>query len=204
MKSWSEILKIVQEGNAKEHFSLGDTFPVSMSDGTKLTFEIAAINLSGNNLIFVMKDCMSFEKCLNGERIYSEKEGWKNCDMRKYLNEDIFSMLPEDLQNVISPRTLIQSIYGKRYMVEDKIWIPSQSEMFESIPDVADAGDEHFPLYKTIESRIKNKDGKPSWYWLRTPYCAYAYTARRVSPEGELYNYYANYESGISFAFMIA
>lgn len=79
--------------------------------------------------------------------------------MRKWLNEDVLPRLPKELQAMIVPRTIRQMIDGKEVQTQDKLWLPSFTEMFgaeaaaEWTP--GDLGDEQFELFASERSRVK-------------------------------------------------
>ena len=125
--------------------------------------------------------------------------------MRSYLNDKFYKLLPDDFASVIIPRTIVQQIGNERYTSEDKIWLPSQTEMFADTPNDMDVGDKHFPLYSTYKSRTKirvNGNGT-LWYWLRTPTSTYGYHVRLVLPTGSLSYYSAYLSIGVAPACII-
>ena len=156
--SWSDIAEIVSSGYAYRLFDIGDSISFKLVDGTDVAFEVAALNPYGKNaVVLVMKNCLPDDHCMNKQNTYGNNGGWKNCEMRRYLNEDVFNLLPEELRSVISARTITQVIDGKEYVSEDRLWLPSQTEMFEQYSEESDVGDVHFPLYKDEKSRVKLK-----------------------------------------------
>ena len=53
----------------------------------------------------------------------TNKGGWRDCEMRLWLNETIFHMLPDELQEIIVPRRIVQIMDGERLESEDKLWL---------------------------------------------------------------------------------
>ena len=91
--------------------------------------------------------------------------------MRKWLNEDVLPRLPKELQAMIVPRTIRQKINGEEVQTQDKLWLPSFTEMFgakaaaERAP--SDLGDEQFELFDSERSRVKEVPGRGTWRGLR-------------------------------------
>ena len=84
--------------------------------------------------------------------------------MRKWLNEDVLPRLPKELQAMIVPRTIRQMIDGKEVQTQDKLWLPSFTEMFgaeaaaEWTP--GDLGDEQFELFDFGTQPREGSSGK--------------------------------------------
>ena len=125
--------------------------------------------------------------------------------MRSYLNDKFYELLPDDFQSIIIPRTITQKIGDTEYSSEDKLWLPSQTEMFADYAEEIDAGDKHFPLYSTNKSRTKIRinGNNTLWYLLRTPYSGNGYYGRIVSPTGYLYSSGASSSYGVAPACVI-
>ena len=100
------------------------------------------------------------EKCTN-------KGGWLDSDMRKYLNNTIFNLLQEDLKSVIADRTIRQVKDGRELVSTDKLWLLSSTEIGYDYS--TDENDVHFSLFSDERSRVKQVDGETQWYWLRSP-----------------------------------
>lgn len=191
--SWEEIAEMVRSGYAYRLFDIGDTVQCKLKDGTDTAFEVAALNPYGENaVVLVMQDCLHKQYCMNEEYTYADSGGWKNCKMREYLNKEVFAMLPDDLQAVIATRKITQKIDGELYVSEDKLWLPSQTEMFGENPSDMDVGDVHFPLYCDEKSRVKQREKSTTWYWLRTPNSDYGSSVRVVSYIGHVIRHATN------------
>ena len=84
---------------------------------------------------------------------------YSKSDLRKWLNEELYNRLPDDLKRLIVPTLKRQVAYDADWNcytdeVVDKIWIPSFSELFEGgYPD----------LFTDDESRAMGR-----FYWCRS------------------------------------
>ena len=56
--------------------------------------------------------------------------GFKESDLCRYLNEEVWAILPEELKAVISERECLQIVKGKEERFMLKLWLPSEFEVF--------------------------------------------------------------------------
>ena len=128
--------------------------------------------------------------------------------MRKWLNEDVLPRLPKELQAMIVPRTIRQMIDGKEVQTQDKLWLPSFTEMFgaEAAAEWApgDLGDEQFELFASERSRVKEAPGRGTWwYWLRSPVASYSTGFCLVRSNGDAGSGRASFAYGVAFGFCL-
>lgn len=114
---------------------VGSEFPICLEADAdnendvfeQLTAQVVHVTKEGRVMV-VLKDCMEKMRAMND---YATNEGgWKDSAMRKWLNEDVLPRLPKELQAMIVPRTIRQMIDGKEVQTQDKLWLPSFTEMF--------------------------------------------------------------------------
>lgn len=103
--SWANIQKIVAAGKFSETgWKVGDTKSVTIN-GVSLTVRIIGVNHDGNNTITLM--CTKsigmhlFNEAVNGSS--TNAGGWKDSDMREWLNGTIYNGLSSDLKSAIKP-----------------------------------------------------------------------------------------------------
>ena len=204
--SWQDIIELVRAGCSYRLFNVGDVISFKLKDDTNFEMEVAGIDIyAPNTVVLVAKSCLSEDLPMNERAVYSEHGAWSKCKMRSYLNDKFYKLLPDDFSSVIIPRTIVQQVGNNEYASEDKIWLPSQTEMFADTPNDMDVGDKHFPLYSTYKSRTKirvNGNGT-LWYWLRTPLSTYGSYVRLVLPTGLLSLNYAISSYGVAPACII-
>lgn len=167
--SWTLIQTLAREGKLGELLQVGDELKCQLKTGEDVTFEVADMR---EHPCFVLKDCMKDEKPMNKQM--TNAGGWGGSFMREWLNGTIFHMMPDALQEIIVPRTIRQTLGSKVAETEDKLWLPSYTEMFgkEGAEDwaPADTGDEQFQLYTSEKNRVKEQGKNGTWwYWLRSP-----------------------------------
>lgn len=149
----------------------------------------------------------------------TEKSGWLNgggwaaCDMKNTTMEDIYALLPNDLQTTISEVTVLSGTgsgsQGGVSPSKNKLFLPSEWEMFgtKKYSIGASEGGTQFAYYQinnTYDARIKLRAGKTNYgYWLRSPklgsYTEFVYIGYDGSP---IYNP-ADFEGGVAPCFAI-
>lgn len=84
--------------------------------------------------------------------------GYDASDMAKYLDTEVFDLLPDALQEIIKKRR------------GHKLWLFSRREVFgEDGCYICPKDDVHIPYYQKFENRIKLRNGKPDCWWLASP-----------------------------------
>ena len=138
----------------------------------------------------------------------TNKGGWRDSEMRLWLNGTIIHMLPDELREMIVPRRIVQTVDGERLESEDKLWLPSFTEMFgkEGAEDwaPADTDETQLELFRTERSRVKERPGNGTWwYWLRSPYGSSSADVCSVTSSGGATYDYASYAYGVAFGFCL-
>ncbi len=192
--TWNEIKEAIAAGKAKELLAVGDYIRVMLKDGTPMRIAVAGIDhYNENEVIFAFKDIMPNEKPMNAE--YANRGGYEASDMRTYLNEELFALLPDDLQEVIKERR------------GDKLWLFSRREVFgEDSMDYrykSPEDDKQLPYYEDMANRVKLRNGDTDWWWLASPSSANTTDFCLVSPSGDSGNNYASISFGVAPGFCI-
>lgn len=203
--NWGEIKREIEHGYGNVILSVGDTISFQLKNGKQASVSVAAIDPYGKNTVAFAFDDLLWQKKMN-ERD-TNRGGWAHSKMADILENEILPLLPDELADVIQPRTIIQNIGGTRYERTSKLWLPSRTEMFgehESYKE-CDFGDIHFPLFKTEKSRVKAlENGTTEWYWLRSPgvgTSAYFWSVYDYGGGGGIY--YASSVNGVCPCFII-
>lgn len=201
--SWTLIQTLAAEGKLGELLQVGDELKCQLKTGENVTFELADMR---ERPCFVLKDCMKDEKPMNKK--LTNAGGWRDSFMREWLNGTIFRMMPDALQEIIVPRTIRQTLDGAVVETEDKLWLPSFTEMFgkegAEAWAPADTGDEQFQLYTSEKSRVKEQGEHGTWwYWLRSPSGGGSAAFCSVGSSGGAYYGSASRSSGVAFGFCL-
>ena len=197
--SWAEIKNEIKSGNADGFFKIGDVLPIELKNGKSVNLVVAAINHYEENQVIFAFDNLVNKHNMNEEN--SNTGGWRDCKMREHLSYELIELLPDELKAVISARTIVQRIDGKNYLSTDKLWLPSATEVGERC--VADIDDKPFPIFSGERSRIREFNGKTSWWWLRSPYFNNTTYFWNVSSSGYVYNSNASVAGGVCPCFII-
>ena len=178
--SWATILA---DTNPSEHYSVGDTKTLALSNDLSVVCQIVGFNkdiLANDNIKYariswVIQDFYAIH-AMNVSSV-GTLGGWENSSMRSYLISDVLPLLEASdvgasLQTVIKTyRTKYTTDGDTTKSCSDKIWIPSVREFYGS---TATNAEETGPTY-SLDSNWKGKtdedyQGSTRWWWLRTPY----------------------------------
>lgn len=198
--TWGEIATLIRAGKARKFLSIGDAVPFTMKDGQTVKAIVTEINpYNENEVAFVIEDCLTKNHIMNEKR--TNTGGWRYSDMRKYLNKDVFNLLPNELKAVIADREIKQIENGEELISTDKLWLLSLAEIAEDGYKV-DKDDVHFSLFKDERSRVKQQDGKTAWYWLRSPNTSTT-SFRVITGSGNAISSSVSNLNGVAFGFLI-
>lgn len=168
---------------------VGDEITETLKDGCEVVFVVMDEGVIGlKNLLgrhYMNKD-------------WTNKGGWLACDMRRYLNEEVINLLPDELLTVIKPRK-----FGDE---EDKLWIFSEMEIFGDHNWVENDPDRgfQFEYFKNPANRVKlDEDGDASGWWERSPYASYSTCFCIVDSNGYASHANASFSGGVGFGFYI-
>lgn len=169
----------------------------------KVGDEISEVLKDGREVIFVVMDdgVIGLKDCLGERRMnddWTNRGGWLATEMHRYLNEDVFALLPDDLQAVIKPRA-----FGEE---QDKLWLFSEAEIFGEHDWTEKETDRGVQLeyFKTPANRIKcDENGDPTWWWERSPYASHTTPFCNVYSSGYAYADGASYARGVCFGFCV-
>lgn len=201
---WNTIKKAQADGKLQELLQVGDELDITLKTDEELT--VQAVGTTERGLIFLLKDCMKDEHGMN--KRMTSKGGWRDSEMRLWLNETIIRMLPDELREMIVPRRIVQTMDGERLESEDKLWLPSFTEMFgkEGAEDwaPADTDETQLELFGTERSRVKERPGNGTWwYWLRSPRGSYSASFCIVDSYGNADCISAGVAYGVAFGFCL-
>lgn len=128
-KSWTGLKNIVESGREAELCEVGEEIDITLSNGKTMTYIIGAIDHDlEHQIIFVPKrydylDIVPFNRTSIITR-------YENSSLCEYLNGTFFNMLPTDMQEVISERTIEYAISDTALVsFTKKIWLPREYEI---------------------------------------------------------------------------
>ena len=93
--------------------------------------------------------------------------GWEDSEFRKWLNRDFFKTLPAELQKMIRPAIRKSNdSSGVIHTTDDKLFLPTESELFGSAIYSACECGERYPAFATSKDRVVvDEDGDARCYF---------------------------------------
>ena len=166
--SWAELRAFSESGKLGEVLKSGDNIPVTLKNGEEVSFDVGKDERG--KIYFIMHDCLKELKPMNSS--CTNAGGWEESTMRKYLNEEVIKLLPDELQEIIKPTKIVQVWDGKRRETEDKLFLLSKTQVFgkDKNYEAIEPDDSQIDIFKTERSRVKEREdcGTASW-WERSP-----------------------------------
>ena len=200
---WKELSEGIKAGTIT--VAAGDEVKMELQTGEKVTMQVVEVSENGKNVRFVSHDCLAEEMPMNSE--WTNKGGWKESDLRKRLNSEVFDSLPEDLKAVIIPTIRRQFVHDQIVECEDKLWIPSEYEIHgREVYAKHVEGEEQFKLYKDRRNRMKKigEDGADTdWWWCDSPHASDTTNFCLVNSYGHASGYSASSAFGVPLCFTI-
>lgn len=199
--SWAELKAAAEAGTLDTLIQSGDLILFTLKSGEKVA--VRATHDDNGKLFFVLEDCMQDNHAMNKD--LTKKCGWDTSDMREYLNTEVFALLPDDLQAVIVPTTIVQIVDGKRVESVDKLFLLSKTQVFGK-GDWSDDEPEDTQLdwFLHEKNRLKKRAGKRicAW-WLRSLLSSSSSSFCNVYSSGNSFYNFASASCGVAFGFRI-
>ena len=157
--NWGKVKELVAAGSLK----VGDEISDNLLTGQKMVYVVA--DITEEEVKFASKDLLAERVVWNENG--RNTGGFKESDLCRYLNEEVWAILPEELKAVISERECLQIVKGKEERFMLKLWLPSEFEVFgDSWASEVEEG-QQFELFKDPRNRVKfDQDGERAVWWL--------------------------------------
>lgn len=197
---WTTLSLASHQGRLCEILQEGDIIPITLKNGEQ--HEIVATQDEHGKWHFIFRDCLADTAQMNDT--WTNKGGWAACKMRDYLNDEVFSLLPDELQTVIVPTKVVQIVDGKLVETMDKLWLPSESQIFgKTVWADEEPEDTQLAWYKNTHNRVKTRGNDTVWYWERSAFAGYSNTFCIVYSSGRAGRSTAGNSTGVSPGFTI-
>ena len=218
--SWATIAANVKNGNTSK-YNVGDTKEVDLGDLGTHTVRIANMNecTNGETSETACGFVVEFADIISEHQFNSTATnvgGWRDSELRTYINETIYKKLPTDLQNIVSSTKVISS-HGitsgeTNFETQDKLFLLSTEEVWvETNYDTSVGTSKQLDYYKnqgvttsSYTSAIKQYKGIEKSWWLRSSYSRTTNDFYRVNGSGGSIGNYDSNSFGVSPAFRIA
>lgn len=169
-------MKVLRKIKIKTHESelvVNDQLSVKLKDGRKYT--LTAVQKQEEGMLCVFDECVD-KKALIDEGDYA----WKDCDLRKWLNNDFYSLLPKKFTDRLVLMPVEDDIHG------DWLTLLTSEQLF-GVDANGDDAEGQIEYFKSEKNRVAEFEGETYWYWTKTPYASHSYYARYVDTDGSLY-----------------
>lgn len=219
--SWELISYLSEKGIAQQYYNVGDKKNIRLSTGEEITLVVLGFNhddLSNGN----GKAGMSIGtiKVPVKEYAYNDKStnvgGWHECNLRTQGMSEIYSTLPDDLQNVIKAvdkRTTAGNKSTNIIISSDKLWLFSEIEIDGTTKEFYCNEGVQYEYWKTIEPadrKFEYDTGTPvghysfsSWINVRSSNILNDYGFLTQYPGGTFGNSSSHSEGSVVFGFCI-
>lgn len=199
--SWKDIKAALNSGRS---IKVGTVVTDKLKNGKTVQFVCVASNHYGEGeaIFFCKTVAFNFHMHRYGESI----DNYRDCDMRSYLDRGVVEDLPDELVEVISPRTLKEvNESGETVEFTDRVWLLSVKEVFDDwFRSAPNSEDKQFPYFKKRLNRILVDDNDDlKYWWLRSPYASSSSTFCYVFSYGGAISGNATTSYGVAFGFCI-
>ena len=220
---WETIASNVKSGNT-DKYNVGDTKEVDL--GTLRTHTVRIANKSectnGETSETACGFVVEFADIIAKQKFNStdtNKGGWKDSELRKYVNGTIYKSLPSELQNVITTTKVISG-HGPgetNFETQDKLYLLSSEEIYEDFAsstnakyDTSVGTSKQLDYYKkqgvttsSYVGAIKQFNGSNAYWWLRSAYSSSSALFLSVRISGDWSKGSASGSNGVSPAFRL-
>ena len=223
---WATIAENVQAGNTSK-YNVGDTKEVDLGELGTHTVRISNMSecTNGETSETACGFVVEFVDIITKYQFNSTNTnvgGWKDSELRTYINGTMFSTLPSELQNIISTTKVISghgSTSGEEnFETQDKLYLLSSEEIYGDFSssqnaqyDSAAGTSKQMDYYRDksvttnkYDASIKQYKKVSSIWWLRSAGSFSNTNFLRIYGDGGWGSYYSNIDNGISPAFRIA
>ena len=217
--SWSTIAANVHTGNTSK-YNVGDTKEVNLGELGKHTVRIANMSecTNGETSETACGFVVEFADIITKQKFNSTSTnigGWKDSELRTYINDTIYKSLPSDLQNVIFSTKVISGCGGMKDSTnetQDKLYLLNVQEVWNTRDGDTSAGtSKQLDYYKNQGVTTSSYAGAKKQYnesysdwWLRSTRSYTMDNFHGVDFNGNQFCTSANASIGVSPAFRIA
>lgn len=201
--SWDKIAEAAATGTLDKLLKSGDYIPLTLTNGDEVGLDVGR-DESGRTY-FIFHNTPRDRHYMNPE--WTNKGGWHDSDMRRYANEDIFALLPDEVKTIIKPTKIVQVLNGERIETSDNLFCLSATQVFgksdywqEQEPE-----DTQIDIFRDPHARSKvwlgADEGCASWWWLRAAGGDNYF--RHVNADGSIADGTAHNEGAVALGFCI-
>lgn len=172
LDSWDQIIASVNDGTYSTKYAVGNYKPLNLGSEGVVNMQIAAFdadvksNGSGNaHITWIAKETLATE-----HRMHVGKCSWAATEMREYLANDIWLLIPETVRNsiVLVDKTYYDASAQATLTCSDNLWIPSSREIGFTTEE--SSGVIYSELFTDNNSRRRLEQNGKYWasWWTRS------------------------------------
>lgn len=206
--TWEQIIEACHNKEVPDTWNVADQKPMTIN-GVAYQIDIIGKNhdtyASGGKapLTFQLHDCYSnVIEGMNSSR--TNYGGWKSCAMRQTRLPAILALMPTEVQNGIREVNKLTSAGSGSNIINttaDKLFLPSEIEIFGSVNLSKNGEGTQYDYYKASNSRVKKTGVNAIYWWQRSPDGSSSMHFCAVNEGGHATSLTANAGCGVAFAF---
>ncbi|MCL2555674.1 MAG: DUF6273 domain-containing protein [Firmicutes bacterium] len=171
----------------KNPYTLGDQKTITLTNGEQITLEILGFNHDDKSdgsgkagITFGMRNLMSITRRMNpphnGNIGAGNLGGWEHSEMRNIRMQEIFDLLPQDLQESVLTVNKLSGIGGlettqaQMATTQDRLFLLSTKEVSQAAASSEGATYELYarPDLRQYIKQLNNGQGVPNQWWTRS------------------------------------
>ena len=197
--TWAALKAMVDSGTIAQ----GDLIIFNLNNGEEVAVRATQEQGKDGKWFFVLEDGLATVHCMN--KYPTNEGGWAASEMRTWLNNDVFPLLPDELQALIKPTKIVQIVDGKRVETEDKLFLLSKTQVFgKGSWSKNEPEDAQLLCFLREKDRVKEcGDYGTWWWWLRSPEASSSSAFANVYSNGNSNSHFASGSIGVAFGFCI-
>ena len=166
---WIDIQDIIRKGRAGVSLPPGTEINFTLKNGDPASVVVVGVDhYEKGDCVFWFRRIIG-RHCMNSD---NTNEGrFPDSDMNAYLNDEVFALLPDELQSVIAVHKTIQKTADENVETEGRLFLMSVFEG-RGANDWAEYNgiDKQFPFFEERRNRVAyDEDGDPMWCWTADP-----------------------------------
>lgn len=161
---WIDVQDIIRKGRAGVFLPVGTEINFELKNRDQATAVIVAQNhYEQGDVVFWLRKIVG---CGSMNDDNTNEGGFAASKMRGYLENEIFNLLPDALQDAIAVHTVTQKIDGDCHL-----FLPSEFELQgRTLWSKYNRQNKQFEFTKERRNRVAyDDDGVPCWYWTADP-----------------------------------
>lgn len=207
LDSWEVIINNVNNGTYATKYAVGNYKPLDLGSEGVVNMQIAALDAdilsdgSGNaHITWIAKELLTSIHTMNDTS--TNADGWAASGMRAYLQNDVWSLIPANVQNAIVAvdKTYFDYTTSSTLTCSDKVWMPSFREVCGGT-NFETSGVIYSGIFANSASLIKKLNSSVSTWWLRTAVIVDGSGFASIDGGGSAIYSYAHYSNGIALSF---